>query len=250
MKYGSKYHLKSGTKTVDLGDILPGERILGEYSPSSKTYRKVAISRIVSTFISFLSPVLLALIELLGSGSDPLLNIGEILTTFGITIILASIILGLELAKYRKEFTARYVITSTRVVKIIKNRIKMDLAIDNIENAVITFEAIFRSKDYAVFFPQKGYMDLKGVNLNIPMVTSRVAELGHMEEESYAKVIKNKNGSVTIGNARIARTHLKNLRKIRKDMTHRSFLFLTEEMAREAARTYWDFVKNIKGSPQ
>lgn len=35
------YSLKSGKNIVDLGDILPGEKILGEYSPSRESYKKV-----------------------------------------------------------------------------------------------------------------------------------------------------------------------------------------------------------------
>ena len=56
--------------------------------------------------------------------------------------------------------------------------------------------------------------------------------------------MKNKYGKVAIGNAKIARSHLKNIRRTRKAIIQRSFLFLTEEMARDAAKKYWDFVKN------
>ena len=238
------HSLKSGKNIVDLGDILPGEKILGEYSPSRESYKKSITSRVFSNLISLLSPVVIALVEFIGFGSNSNLTVEEILITVGVTTIMTLVILGFSLAKFKTEFSARYVITSTRVAKIIKNRIKMDIPVEQIEDAVITFGAVLRLKDYAVFFPPRGYMDLKGVNLNFPMVTSRVVELERTEEGNNSKIMKNKDGKVTIGNAKIARTHLKNIRRTRRDIIQRSFLFLTEEMARDAAKKYWDFVKN------
>ncbi len=37
---------------------------------------------------------------------------------------------------------------------------------------------------------------------------------------------------------------MKRLRKTRKTIYKRSFLYITEETAKEVAKKYWDFVKN------
>ncbi len=238
------HFFKSDRKNLDIGDILPGEKVIGEYSPSYRAYKKIVISKVVSEFITVIFTLGTALFELISFNSSSFLTFRENIIAAGSTALITILAVGLSTAKLRSEFSARYVITSSRVVKIIRNRIKMDLPVEEIENAVILFGAIIRSKDYAVFFPQKGYMDLKGVNLNVPMVTSRVSELEKQEYENNDKANANKKWGRDKSNLKIARAYMKRLRKTRKTIYKRSFLYITEETAKEVAKKYWDFVKN------
>ena len=245
MSHSGTYQSGSAQKEIELENILPGEKILEECSPSRRYYRKIVKTRFLAAIISLSPTFFIGLIGIPWGTAGAFWNLGYFLIAIGLTALFTFLVSLAVVIKYRKEFSARYVITSSKVVTIINNRIKMELPVQEIENAVMVSGTILNGEDSSVFFPRKGYMDLNGVDLNIPMVPRKVADLrrdGHV-----SVVIKNDStgdGVNTEDEINRDANDPKYIRKTRKEILERSFLYLTADNAREIAMEYRAFIKN------
>ena len=230
---------KSRNKEMDLGEILPGERILGEYSPLYEDYRKFLRKRMMTHVLTITLTLSVGIVSSLGQGGPTLM--GKILfslTYLGVTLFIFLLFISLYILKIRAQFNARYVITSSKIVKIIRNKITMDLPIGNIENAVVTIGINLGISDYTVFFPSKGFLDLKGVNLNTPMGLSRVIQLENIGSTFHSDLSNRKNSKRA--KVQVVRRHMREIKKTKKEIMKQSFPFLSKEKAFEAATVYWN----------
>lgn len=248
---GSPSYLKNKRENLDLGEILPGERVLGESRPSGKLLREYFKKKFLAQIVPLSFSAIVGVFEFLSQSQ----NFGFNMYTFfssvaGVIVILllTGIMAPLDLKRYQ---STTYVITSSRAAKIIKKKIRMSIPIEDIENAVLIIGFNRTAKDYTIFFPPVGYMDLQGVNLNIPMTFENVWRLKNFKKpdiyESENKPSrKNLLEGSRYGHSRNLNKMRRETNKVRKEVGKRSFQFLSPQDAVNLAGSFWNYKKSWK----
>ena len=209
--------------TKSLENLIPGEKIMGEFEPSKVIYNQIIKDKLKGSFISVITLGVVGTLSTISAG----LGSGEFLIQevvgLGVFLIISFSVVFVYLYALRRKFSEKYVITNSQVLRLRKGKILMSISLKDMENALILRNMFGRNTGFTVFFPPKGYMDLKEVDVRIPIVRSYLYQLRRNQEANP-------------DNKRL-REWMKLAQRVRKVVAARSFPYLNEETATKIGET-------------